>query len=77
MGVQDSGFGGLHPWQGWAVAAKDDFFFPAGGGVGEGMGCGSGLNCLVIWVSLSSLVVESHWAGMLLSIHQTLLLRRK
>lgn len=32
-------------------------------------GTGLGLNCLVVWVSLSSLRVESYWAGVLLSVH--------
>ena len=51
------------------VRAKDDCFFPAQGGVGEGTGWGDGLNCQMVWVSLSTLVLESHWVGMLLSIH--------
>lgn len=39
------------------------------GGVGEGAGWGDGLNYHMVWVSLSTLVLESHWVGMLLSIH--------
>lgn len=51
------------------VRAKDDCFFPAGGRVEKGTGWGNGLNCQVVWVSLSTLVLESNWVGMLLSIH--------